>query len=229
MHFSKEDQLKQLESQIQKKHLLQHPFYLAWTKGELSSDCLKEYAMHYYHHVKAFPTYLSLVHAHTEDPSTRRHILNNLIDEEAGNPNHPELWRQFAISLGAKEEEFENHRPNREIQELITAFRMVCKEKDTAAGIAALYAYESQIPEICRSKIKGLKEHYGMTNPKDWAYFLVHITADEEHAAIEQQLLKKHLTKENAASVQESAALILEKLWDFLSGLCHQFGIVCAA
>ena len=53
----------------------------------------------------AFPTYLSAVHAKCDDQLTRKQILSNLIDEEAGQPNHPELWLQFADSLGTWHEE----------------------------------------------------------------------------------------------------------------------------
>src|SRR5437764_663694 len=87
--------LDTIDNDIAAKHLLKHPFYLAWTRGELSREALADYARQYYHHVAAFPTYLSAVHAHCEDQSARKQLLNNLIDEEAGSPNHPELWRAF--------------------------------------------------------------------------------------------------------------------------------------
>ena len=97
--------LDDLDAQIKEKHLLNHPFYQAWSRGELSLECLQEYAKEYYHHVKAFPTYISALHAHTECPSTRKALLQNLMEEEGGSPNHPDLWKNFALSLGVKEEE----------------------------------------------------------------------------------------------------------------------------
>src|ERR1700722_15277044 len=117
--------LEDLDMQIQAKHLLTHPFYQAWSKGELSLDCLKEYAKEYYHHVKAFPTYLSALHAHTEDPTTRQVLLKNLIEEEAGSPNHPDLWKIFANEIGATDEEIIAHKPNAEIKHLISTFRRI--------------------------------------------------------------------------------------------------------
>ena len=94
------EHLDKIDSDIAEKHLLKHPFYLAWTRGELSKEALTDYAKQYYHHVAAFPTYLSAVHAKCDDQPTRKQILQNLIDEEAGSPNHPELWKQFANALG---------------------------------------------------------------------------------------------------------------------------------
>ena len=90
------EHLDKIDNDIAEKHLLKHPFYLAWTRGELSKEALTDYAKQYYHHVAAFPTYLSAVHAKCDDQPTRRQILSNLIDEEAGSPNHPDLWKQFA-------------------------------------------------------------------------------------------------------------------------------------
>ena len=92
--------LDQIDNDIAEKHLLKHPFYLAWTRGELSKEALADYARQYYHHVAAFPTYLSAVHAKCDDQGTRKQLLANLIDEEAGSPNHPELWMKFAEGLG---------------------------------------------------------------------------------------------------------------------------------
>lgn len=214
-----------LEAQIAEKHLLKHPFYQAWSRGELSQECLKEYAKEYYHHVRAFPTYLSALHSHTEEMSSRKEILQNLIEEEAGSPNHPDLWRTFALSLGATEQELDAHRPCLEIQKLITTFRTTCREGSVAEGVAALYAYESQIPAICVSKIDGLKTHYGLCDSKAWRYFSVHIAADEEHARVERELLARHV--KDTAPVHKAAQETLDNLWNFLSGLCDRFGIRC--
>ena len=100
--------LDKIDNDIAEKHLLKHPFYLAWTRGELSKEALADYARQYYHHVAAFPTYLSAVHANCDDQTTRKQLLNNLIDEEAGSPNHPELWLRFAHGLDVSQEDAKN-------------------------------------------------------------------------------------------------------------------------
>lgn len=220
--------LNNIDAQIQTKHLLNHYFYQAWTRGELSQECLREYAKEYYHHVKAFPRYLSAVHCRTDDAHTRRELLNNLIEEEAGNPNHPELWRAFAKSLGASDEEIDSHIPSMAIKDVVNAFMDICQNAGIEDGIASLYAYESQIPSICVSKIKGLKQHYGMKDPEQWKYFSVHIEADKEHAASERKLLSKYINKDNEFSITRSVERILNVLWDFLSSLCTRFNVCCA-
>ena len=219
--------LDEIDKDIAQKHLLKHPFYLAWTRGELSREALTDYARQYYHHVAAFPTYLSAVHAKCEDQATRKQILSNLIDEEAGSPNHPELWLQFAEGLGVSDVEARNTTKEPETINLIDTFRSVCGNGSTAEGLAALYAYESQIPAICESKIEGLRKHYGFSNPKHYQYFAVHIEADREHSATERKMLDAYVNEQNFESVKASMNRVLDALWDMLSGVCRRHAIAC--
>jgi len=219
--------LDKIDDDIAEKHLLKHPFYLAWTRGELSKNALTDYARQYYHHVAAFPTYLSAVHAKCEDQTTRKELLNNLIDEEAGSPNHPELWLQFAEGLGVSDVQARNTIKEPETKNLIDTFRSVCGNGLTAEGLAALYAYESQIPAICESKIDGLKKHYGFTNPEHYHYFAVHIEADREHSAAERKMLAAYVDKQNFESVKASVNRVLDALCEMLAGVCRRHAIAC--
>lgn len=219
--------LDKIDHEIAAKHLLKHPFYLAWTRGELSRDALADYARQYYHHVAAFPTYLSAVHAKCDDQTTRKTLLNNLIDEEAGSPNHPQLWLQFTEGLGIGASDVRKSGKWTETKKLIDAFRSVCRDGSTAEGLAGLYAYESQIPSICESKIDGLKKHYGFDNPEHYRYFSVHIEADREHSADERRLLGTYTDKQNFNSVKAAVDRVLDSLWDMLSGVCRRHAIAC--
>ena len=219
--------LDQIDNDIEAKHLLKHPFYLAWTRGELSTEALADYARQYYQHVAAFPTYLSAIHANCADQSTRKQVLRNLIDEEAGSPNHPELWLNFAEGLGISARDAQNAEKWPETKNLIDTFRSVCREGSTAEGLAALYSYESQIPAICESKIDGLKKHYGFVDPKNYEYFSVHIEADREHSAVEQSLLREYIGCQNFESVRASVNRVLDALWEILSGVCRRHTIAC--
>ena len=219
--------LEKIDNVIAEKHLLKHPFYLAWTRGELSREALADYARQYYHHVAAFPTYLSAAHANCEDQNTRKQLLANLIDEEAGSPNHPELWLKFAGSLGVSEVDVRNTTIEPETKNLIDTFRSVCRDESTAESLAGLYAYESQIPAICESKIDGLRKHYGFTNPEHYQYFTVHIEADNEHSATERGILSRYVDNRNVESVTASVNRVLGALWEMLSGVCRRHAIAC--
>lgn len=215
-----------IDAQVAARSLLSHPFYQAWTRGELSREALCDYATQYYHHVAAFPTYLSTVHAQTDDLATRLQILSNLIDEEAGHPNHPELWLQFTESLGLQIEQVMHAELQPETMHLIEAFRSACR-RSTAEGLAALYAYESQIPLVAKSKIEGLKKFYAIANQQSLAYFHVHIDADLEHSAVERNLLTAYVHSQNAIAVHQAVEQVLTALWQMLSGVCQRHDIVC--
>lgn len=219
--------LDEIDEMIQNKHLLSHSFYKAWSAGKLTKECLKDYAVNYYAHVLLFPTYLSAVHCNTANKHTRKHLLQNLIEEEAGSPNHPELWNEFACSLGATPDEIDANTPVASIQTLISNFKDICDNHGTASGIASLYAYESQIPTICESKIDGLRKYYGMTAPKNYHYFTIHIEADKEHAAVERKLLEEYVTAENVSEVKASVQRTLDSLWGFLDEMCERHNIPC--
>ena len=217
--------LDKIDNEIAEKHLLKHPFYLAWTRGELSKEALADYARQYYHHVAAFPTYLSAVHAKCDDQATRKQLLSNLIDEEVGSPNHPELWLKFAEGLGVSDINEPSAEKWRETKNLIDTFRSVCGDGSTAEGLTALYAYESQIPAICESKIDGLKKHYGFTDPEHYRYFTVHIDADREHSAAERKMLGAYIDNRNLETVKASVNRVLDALWEMLSGVCRRHAI----
>lgn len=219
--------LDNIDNDIAGKNLLKHPFYLAWARGELSKEVLADYARQYYHHVAAFPTYLSSVHAKCEDQATRKQLLNNLIDEEAGTPNHPDLWKKFAGRLGVNEGELARTGKQPETKKLIDTFRSVCGQASTAEGLGALYAYESQIPPICESKIDGLKKYYGFTKPEHYEYFTVHVEADREHSAVEREMLNRYINDRNFESVRTSVNRVLDALWEMLSGVCRRHAIAC--
>lgn len=211
-----------LEAIVAEKHLLTHPFYVAWTEGKLSREHLKHYAEQYFHHVLAFPTYISAIHYNTPHLAVRQELLENLIGEEQGEKNHPALWRQFALALGATDLEAN---PLLETTEnLIATFRHLCLNSPFYAGLAALYAYESQIPQVATVKIDGLQRFYGMDNPADYEFFTVHQAADVYHAESTVNLIAAHaVTETQQAEVAQTARAAVDALWQFLDGVYEAY------
>lgn len=221
--------LEQIDQQIATKHVLNHPFYQAWNQGTLTREALQDYATQYYQHVAAFPTYLSAVHSNTADANARRVLLQNLMEEEAGTPNHPELWLDFAEGVGVSRETVLNTPAQPETTATIETFRTLCRNGSSTDGIAALYAYESQIPEVALSKIAGLQKHYGIQDEATLRYFAVHVEADEVHRAEERTLLAQHITSEaQAATALQASDRALDAIWNLLSSVCHRHNITCA-
>lgn len=221
------DLMQPIEQAIAERHVLTHPFYQAWQRGELTLPALQDYTRQYYRHVAAFPTYLSALHSHTEDIPTRRVLLENLIDEERGEVNHPELWLRFAEGLGVSRDEVLAASPEPEAEAIVATFRSICRDRSVAEGLAALYAYESQIPAVAETKIEGLKTHYGIAGDDALAYFTVHEIADVAHSAEERALLESHLDPANAPASEQAAREALDALWNLLSGVCRRHNIAC--
>src|SRR6185503_15204504 len=144
-----------IDSKGAKRAMLSHPFYQAWTEGQLSLETLRDYARQYFHHVEAFPRAVSAVHSACADRDGRRMLAENLAEEEgieAGKQDHASLWLMFACGLGESEEAVRAQRLNPETQALINTFRKLSRQS-YAAGLGALYAYESQFPGVASAKI----------------------------------------------------------------------------
>ena len=128
---------QKLDGAIAPYALLTHPFYQAWTNGTLPRETLRTYAAQYFHHVQAFPTYVSAVHARCgDDLAARRALLANLVEEEGGDHNHAALWQDFAQGIGAP---VEDSVPSAATRTLIETFRGLADRK-AGEGAAALYA-----------------------------------------------------------------------------------------
>ncbi len=184
-----EEFLRQLDEIISERHMLQHPFYQMWNEGTLSKHMLREYALEYYHQVHNFPTYVSATHANCDDMVVRQMLLENLHEEEHGPDNHPELWVRFAESLGVTREQIKSRRYLAHTRASVSILKDLARRNNPAEGLAALYAYESQIPEISTTKIAGLKERYGLDTPDALTFFAVHEHADEIHRTVTREAL----------------------------------------
>jgi pyrroloquinoline-quinone synthase len=205
-----------IHAQVATRRLLDHPFYSAWSKGELSREALQTYAAQYYHWVMAFPTWLSATHANAADLELRQEILENLIDEERGPENHPELWLRFCDALGLDRAAVKQVELLPETAQAIAAMREVSREMPPAASLAALYAYESQQPEVMKTKREGLRDLYKLTTGHE--YFEVHETLDVEHSAGEAAMIAKHGTT-CGTEIDAAVKTALDATYTLLDGI----------
>jgi pyrroloquinoline-quinone synthase len=217
--------LSRLDECIARYDLLCHPFYKAWAEGKLTRDDLREYGQAYYPHVEAFPGYLAQFGIRLEDGELRRAVLANMSDEKGGEDlygqperSHAELWLDFVEGMGGRRVAKGRRIP--EIAGLIGWFQSVASEGTPEEGLAAFYAYESQVPRIASEKDRGLREMYG-ADEKTRSYFTLHSTADVYHSQVWRKQLEKRVaanpeTGEKALAAAEKAA---HKLWQALDGI----------
>ncbi len=225
--LSKEKFIEEVNTAIEKKSLLDHPFYQKWNEGKLTQQELKEYAKQYYHFAKHFPRFVSCVHSNCDDVNTRKILLENLADEEGyktGIEDHPRLWINFAASLGLTEAEVKATEPIREVEDLVDGMYELTRSPEFTLGLAALYAYESQVPQISRTKIDGLKKFYGIDSEKAIEFFKVHEEADIYHSRDEMEIMNNtnrslEDQKRLINTVDESASL----MWNFLDGVYKNY------
>ena len=215
-----ENLISKLDTIIDAKSLLKHPFYQDWSAGRLTMDSLRTYAAQYYHFESAFPTILSSIHSRCEIPEVRQLILNNLWDEEHGEDNHRALWLRFCRGLGLDEDEVISGDPLPETQGLVNSYQSIARTRSYQEGMAAMYAYERQIPAVATKKTEGLVEFYGIDDPEVIEFFTVHKSLDEEHAAAESQAIGRlGVSPSEAKDVLAAADEALDTLWMFLDGV----------
>jgi len=209
-----------IDSKVAERAMLKHPFYQAWTEGRLPIETLRAYARQYFHHVEAFPRAVSAVHSACPDREGRRMLAENLAEEEgieASKQDHASLWLMFACGLGESEDEVRGQDLNSETTALIDTFRRLSRQS-YAAGLGALYAYESQFPGVASAKIEGLIDRYGIIDEETLRFFRVHESADVEHSAVCRELLDRLPEAERAEAVAAGEELA-GSLWNFLSGV----------
>jgi pyrroloquinoline-quinone synthase len=213
-----------IDQLVAARSLLKHPFYQTWQAGELTLDALRGYACQYYHHVLAFPKYVSGTHANCDDLADRQELLENLVEEEQGPANHPELWLQFGEALGLTREEMINSQPLPETKALDATFKRITKDAPFVSGISALYAYESQVPEIAGTKMDGLKRFYGISDANGLRFFVVHHSLDVEHSKVTRNMVGRYVrTEDERAQATSAVEDATEALWSFLDGVHREY------
>jgi pyrroloquinoline-quinone synthase len=177
-------------------NVLDHPFYLRWERGELSRDELSFYAGEYRHAVVALA-----------DAAAVGGDAEHAAEEAA----HIQLWDDFAAALDAPLD----REPSIETRKCAAAWR----PEDSLEARAVLYAVESGQPDISRTKLTGLVDHYGFAaGSKGTEYFELHSDRDHEHAAASAKVLRQ-AAPEDADRLVAAAEAALEGNWRLLDGV----------
>lgn len=214
--------IDKLNNDLEGWSLLKHPFYEAWNKGLISKEGLGVYGQEYYHHVSAFPRYISQIHALCDNIKWRQVLLENLVDEERGEQNHPELWTRFVEGMCGSRD-FSSGPKLEETKRLVEGFFDLTRQ-DYASGLGALYSYERQTAAVSKTKAEGLKAHYGITDPRTLEFFVVHSEVDKWHTE-ELVGLINELDPASQRQVYEGAMCGAKLLWGFLDGMSNECGI----
>ncbi|MDG6905447.1 MAG: iron-containing redox enzyme family protein [Nitrososphaerota archaeon] len=196
--------VERIDEEIANKSLLKHPFYKAWSEGKLELSELSGYSKEYFQLVKRVPVLVENVRSHTDNPELYRNISQNLLEES----EHIAPWIRFAKSLGISEDELSrcsgSEGTNEAVSQLASLTNLSFEE-----AVAAMYAYEMELPKISRSKIDGLKMFYGLTSHDATHYFEIHEVADVKHAELWRSILRK-IPEDKIEKVVSAARISLE-------------------
>ena len=210
----------EMDTRIAKYDLLCHPFYKAWSAGELTREDLRNYGQNYFHHVNAFPDYLQEFASRLPAGGVRRAVEANHDDEmgQNGSRPHSDLWLDFVEGMGG--ERVGTAKPIKEIDALMRQFHSVAGEGAAEEALATFYAYESQVPRVAAEKARGLHAMYS-ADAKTCEYFNLHTTADVYHSRVWKQQLANAVegdpkAAERALNAGQNAA---RALWNALDGI----------
>jgi|SRR4030095_6285633 len=224
--LTKEQLINELDKILEEKSILKHPFYQKWNEGKLTLNELAEYSKQYYHFVKNFPMFVSSVHSNCPDPEIRKMLVENIADEDGfktGTSDHPALWMGFANALGVSEKEADNAVISNEVKQAVDKFYELCRSNNYVTGLAALYGYEKQIPEVSSVKIEGLKKFYNIDSEKAIEFFDVHREADIHHSKSElDAILNSCISSEDQENVLKAAEASANLYWQILDGVYVQ-------
>ncbi len=218
--------LEALDRLVAERHLLKHPFYVLWTEGKLTREDLRRYAVAYYPQVANFPRYVSGVHAALRrrgpPPGAAR-------EPDRRGARRAEPSRPVASLRGVARRGFHRSRVGsfepRGGGRPSPQFLETTRTGSVAEGLAALYAYESQIPEISRSKREGLAAFYGIGDSEATRFFTVHEQADVWHRQVEREALGRIADNAGGAGAGAGAASrCLDALNRALDGVMREIG-----
>ncbi|HEU0047086.1 MAG TPA: iron-containing redox enzyme family protein [Nitrososphaera sp.] len=175
--------VQRIDSEIESRSLLKHSFYQMWSEGKLTIDHLQGYSMEYFQLVKAIPKIVEGIAARVTD---NEDIANNAKEEA----EHVEPWVRFATALGVSRYDLVDYAGTNGTNAAV-ARMLDLANASLEEAVAAMYAYEMELPKISRSKIDGLKKFYGLSSDDATKYFEIHEEADLRHAQAWREILNK--------------------------------------
>ncbi len=176
--------VQRIDLEIENRSLLKHSFYKMWSEGKLTIDHLQGYSKEYFQLVKVVPKFVERI---AEETGNSDDIITNNAREEA---EHVELWARFATALGVSRSDLITYDGSEKTKEAVAKL-MELANLTFEEAVAAMYAYEMELPKISRSKIDGLKKFYGMDNEDATKYFEIHEEADMRHAQVWREILQR--------------------------------------
>jgi pyrroloquinoline-quinone synthase len=177
--------IERIDYEIEKHSLLKHVFYQMWSEGKLTINHLQGYSKEYFQLVKVVPKFVENIFNVITDPSLKRAVGQNLKEES----EHIEPWIMFSTAMGIKRNNLASYKGENETNMAVSTLSQLT-ERSLEEAVAAMYAYEKELPKISRSKIDGLKKFYGVQSNEATKYLEIHEEVDLRHSEVWKNILK---------------------------------------
>ena len=177
--------IERIDYEIEKHSLLKHVFYQMWSEGKLTINHLQGYSKEYFQLVKVVPKFVENIFNVIADPSLKRTVGQNLKEES----EHIEPWIMFSTAIGVQRNDLASYKGDSETNMAVSTLSQLT-ERSLEEAVAAMYAYEKELPKISRSKIDGLKKFYGMQSNEATKYLEIHEEVDVRHSEVWKNILK---------------------------------------
>ena len=177
--------IERIDYEIEKHSLLKHVFYQMWSEGKLTINHLQGYSKEYFQLVKVVPKFVENIFNVITDPSLKRAIGQNLKEES----EHIEPWIMFSTAMGIQRNDLASYKGENETNMAVSTLSQLT-ERSLEEAVAAMYAYEKELPKISRSKIDGLKKFYRVQSNEATKYLEIHEEVDLRHSEVWKNILK---------------------------------------
>jgi pyrroloquinoline quinone (PQQ) biosynthesis protein C len=203
------------------KPLLGTSFYKSVISGEMSREQLKKWALNLYYvtgqHIRAFGGIFMNTGLTPLDQKIRRHIVENLIDEETvmgrGDDAHWMLSMRLAKALGATDEEVQHPVvPKESVDYVNWVIELGRKEYGLVTLAAMSIGGETRRDESAKGFVTALKEKYGLSR-EDLEFFYAHMGEAEAHGDPVYDIVEEYATTEDRQ----------QKIRDNIKTWCQKF------
>jgi pyrroloquinoline-quinone synthase len=177
--------IERIDYEIEKHSLLKHVFYQMWSEGKLTINHLQGYSKEYFQLVKVVPKFVENIFNVITDPSLKRAVGQNLKEES----EHIEPWIMFSTAMGVQRNDLASYKGENETNVAVSTLSQLT-ERSLEEAVAAMYAYEKELPKISKSKIDGLKKFYGVQSNEATKYLEIHEEVDLRHSEVWKNILK---------------------------------------
>ncbi len=186
------------------KPLLGPSFYQAVLNGELSREQLKKWALNLFYvtgqHIRAFGGIFMNTGLSPLDQKIRRHIVENLIDEETimgrGDDAHWMLSMRLAQALGATDEEVLHPVVSKEAVDYVTwVIELGRKEYGLVTLAAMSLGGETRSDGSMKGFVRALREKYSLSR-EDLEFFYAHMGEAEAHGEPVFDMVREYATTE---------------------------------